>query len=275
MKKLISILGICLLPVILMNFLNVFQFSYKEYIFTAISVFFLVVGCVILKLQKPKAKTIRFLKVMPLRGRDLFIIFWFLIIILSGSFILNLLEVSVWDFFGKDLPVDGISGMSFENLFQTLFTMAVIPSIFEELFFRGAVLSSLEKKSKIYAIIISSLFFVLMHGSIYYVLSTFFVGVALSLLVYATHSVLAAMFVHFLNNVLSAVLAIYGERLAATGFGGFAIFGLFFIFLIGVLGALSAVTGKIKRETPENTRIYNEGEMVWRKKSKKAKKQVK
>ena len=94
-------------------------------------------------------------------------------------------------------------------------------------------------------------------------------------MVYATHSVLAAMFVHFLNNVLSAVLAIYGERLAATGFGGFAIFGLFFIFLIGVLGALSAVTGKIKRETPENTRIYNEGEMVWRKKRKKAKKQVK
>ena len=146
MKKLITILLICVSEVVVLNILQQFELPNRELVYSAVSVVFLVFGCVILKLFQPRKRTVRFLKLMPLRGVDFLLIFWFSILVVSGSFVLNFFEVFLWDKLGFQIPTNGFGGMSFSNIGIMILVVALLPAVFEELFFRGAVLSSLEKQ---------------------------------------------------------------------------------------------------------------------------------
>ncbi len=91
-----------------------------------------------------------------------------------------------------------------------LFIIAFFPAVFEEIFFRGALQNLFVRwwKAPLLAIIICSLLFSLIHGSIFLFLSRFFLGLILGLLYYKSKNIWVNIIAHFLNNAV-AVTAMY------------------------------------------------------------------
>ena len=217
MKKVITIFATCAVSLITLGILNIFNIPHKDIIFTFVSVLILLGGSFILKKQTKDAKNARrFFKTMPLRMGDFFFATVTSVIIISSSFILNYLEGLFLGLFNIKMTPSGIFKMSGSNEMVLLCLIAVIPAIFEELFFRGAVLSALSKKPDIRAMIWSAVFFTLMHGSLFNIPSTLVAGFVLAAASYWSGSVYVAMLAHFFNNVLTFLIYIYNDNLASV-----------------------------------------------------------
>lgn len=90
-----------------------------------------------------------------------------------------------------------------ENLWHFMYfsiTLAVFPAVFEELFFRGLLLSLLEKTGTLAKIIASGVLFALYHCSLSQFVYQFIYGALLSLIVIVFKSVIPCIVAHFLNN---------------------------------------------------------------------------
>jgi uncharacterized protein len=96
-----------------------------------------------------------------------------------------------------------------------LFIMAFFPAMFEEVFFRGAVQNLLVRwwKTPIFAIIVTSLLFSLIHSSIYLFLSRAVLGFALGYMFYITKNIWVNIIAHFINNAI-ALTMLYSMRLS-------------------------------------------------------------
>jgi membrane protease YdiL (CAAX protease family) len=94
---------------------------------------------------------------------------------------------------------------SWPEFIMALFIMAFFPALFEEMFFRGVVQNLLVKwwKAPLIAIIVTSLLFSLIHGSLYLFLSRAVLGFVLGMLYYKTKNLWVNVIAHFLNNALA------------------------------------------------------------------------
>jgi len=93
------------------------------------------------------------------------------------------------------------------SMWFLLFCVAVTPAICEELLFRGFILSGLRSLGMWPAILLSSLLFAFAHASVYRLLPTFLLGLAMGYAVWKTGSILPSMIIHACNNGLAAVMA--------------------------------------------------------------------
>ena len=94
----------------------------------------------------------------------------------------------------------------FDNVWQFVFfsiTLAALPAIMEELFFRGLFLSSLNGQSVISKTLIVGLFFALYHCNLAQFVYQFIYGSLLCLLTMYAKSILPAILTHFLNNFIA------------------------------------------------------------------------
>ncbi len=80
--------------------------------------------------------------------------------------------------------------------------LAILPAIFEELFFRGFILSTLFNCGGVFSIVVSSLFFALYHGSLAQLVYQFIYGIFLGALAVQSKSVFPSIILHFINNFL-------------------------------------------------------------------------
>ena len=96
--------------------------------------------------------------------------------------------------------VSGGGSGFFETLYVTI-AYAAIPAICEELLFRAILCREFERYSPFCAVIISSIFFALLHFDVTLLPVYLFSGILLSLSMYATGSVLVPMAIHFFYNV--------------------------------------------------------------------------
>ena len=87
-----------------------------------------------------------------------------------------------------------------------LFAVALLPAVFEELFFRGVMLSELTKYGKSFAICASAVFFALSHGSAEQMMYSFVYGLIFGYAVVKTGSLMLGMIMHFVNNALSCTV---------------------------------------------------------------------
>jgi len=96
---------------------------------------------------------------------------------------------------------------SFGDLLFNLFAIALIPAFVEELYFRGAVQTTLKKISgkSIIAIIITAIIFSGFHFSYYGFLSRMSLGIVLGLVYEYTESIWLPMLLHFINNGIAIV----------------------------------------------------------------------
>ena len=136
-------------------------------------------------------------------------------------------------------------------ILNIIFT-AILPAICEETAHRGMLLSQIEKKNAISAIVISSLLFGLLHINIYQFFYATILGFLLAKITLTSNSIYPAMIIHFMNNALNVYMSfasvnnlfsakvvnlIFNMASTNTIFGAI-FFILFFVFLLFCLKLL-------------------------------------
>lgn len=87
-----------------------------------------------------------------------------------------------------------------------ILTVGAVAGIVEEFLFRGLFFQAVKNRlGVIQAIIMSSVFWSILHGNVNWTLQIFLLGLILGLLVYHTGSVWPAVILHGLNNIFSLV----------------------------------------------------------------------
>ena len=102
-------------------------------------------------------------------------------------------------------------------LFRELVLVAVLPGVFEEISHRGLIFAGYRECGWKF-VLISALYFSLMHQNITQTGYTFFAGACMALAMYYTGSIFPGMFMHFLNNAVSVIGDYVGQN------GGFLSF---------------------------------------------------
>ena len=270
MKKVLPPLILSAVIVIALRVLSLFSFEYSQLVYSAASIVLLLLGSFILKIfAEKKTRLIRFFKLRFVKRKDVPIVFWMTLTVISGSFMLNILSLDLFTALGLDVEGNMLAAYDTENMWLSLLTLTVIPAIFEELFFRGATMSVLSKEKTAAAIFISALLFALVHGSLYLIFSSFFAGIVFGIAVYLTDSIYASMLTHFLNNIMAYILFTYSNLLSDAGFDETILFVTVLVFLISLYGAIAVTAKRYKKDLSERKPIINEGELIWEKRKEK------
>lgn len=95
-------------------------------------------------------------------------------------------------------------------IWLTLFHVALVPAVCEEVLFRGYVLRAFQKSWGVWtAIIVSGLLFGMYHLQLTNLLPLAAIGVLLAFLTWISGSIVPAMVAHFVNNGSSVILGSY------------------------------------------------------------------
>lgn len=92
------------------------------------------------------------------------------------------------------------------SLVLNIIATAVLPALTEEMVMRGYVLGALRRYGDKLAIVLSALFFGLVHGNVLQLPFAFLLGLVLGWLVVQTDSIWPAVLLHFGNNIMSVLL---------------------------------------------------------------------
>jgi hypothetical protein len=93
-------------------------------------------------------------------------------------------------------------------LWSSFLVVAIFAPIFEEWMCRGMVLRGLLTKMKpVWAIVISALFFAVIHMNPWQALNAFLIGLLMGYVYYKTGSLILTMIIHFVNNGTSVILS--------------------------------------------------------------------
>ena len=148
---------------------------------------------------------------------------------------------------------------------------AVLPGVCEEILFRGALLGAWERRGSKAAVVISALWFTMLHASVEGAPAEFVNGVVLAVIVVLTDSIFAGMIYHTVYNsaalIVSYIASFQPETASAeaaslfSAIGGAAglisvlfnilLSGLTLFFFIRVLGRLRFLEGKTGFGVPE------------------------
>ncbi len=148
-----------------------------------------------------------------------------------------LLEVIGYSSFTSDVLLGGTQPMEPYAAVLYFIVISVVPAFCEEFLFRGAILGNLLPFGRANAILISSLFFALMHQNAGQLLYTFVAGVALGLIYAHTKSIWNCTVVHLLNNFISVIQELVFSRLGDTLVGNATL-----LVMEGVIYLLGAVS---------------------------------
>ncbi len=86
-----------------------------------------------------------------------------------------------------------------------VFALAVTPAIFEELFFRKAIIDFTLPHGKYFALLFSSLLFGLLHMNLSQGLFAFLIGLIFGIIYLYTKDIKLTMLIHFINNGFAAI----------------------------------------------------------------------
>lgn len=117
------------------------------------------------------------------------------------------------------MVVSEIPAVTSSGLFAaSLFSIAFMPGLAEELLFRGCVMNSLRPYGTRRAILLSALLFAMMHGILQSLPVHFVMGLVLGLLYFYTGSLQAPILYHLMHNALTVLLNVIptGTEEAAT-----------------------------------------------------------
>lgn len=128
----------------------------------------------------------------------------------------------------------------------------IIAPIIEEIVFRGFVLKNFSRYNVYTGIVLSGLFFGLMHGNFYQFIFTVPFGMALAYMTVKSNSILPAIFAHFLANAGVTVINLIGLHNEDLSDGIFVAWLAFFICLGLLMLFIGLATKSIR--LPKNTK---------------------
>ena len=176
---------------------------------------------------------VRSLRISLPRADSVAIIISAALVMASGGILISLLfggleslsqNFSLYDtFISKD---DGTAPVKL----YLILAYAALPALCEEFVYRGILCHEYEKGGVLRAILISSLFFGLLHFDLQNLPMYIFVGVILAMTMYATRSLFGAVIAHFLYNLFG----LFGQPYINT-FYNITKSTKLFVFVLGVI----------------------------------------
>lgn len=131
--------------------------------------------------------------------------------------------------------IDVLSGGSV----LAVISYAILPAILEELLFRYLPIRLMGKRSPRFALILSAIFFALIHHSFFSIPYAFVAGIIFMAVDLSVGSVIPSMIIHFINNLIAL--------LSMGAFGAELSIGKLFLF-VGALSLLSLAYLFVKRQ---------------------------
>lgn len=171
---------------------------------------------------------------------------------------LNSYLVSIFDY--SDFSSEYLWGnepMSNVGVVLAFIGTAMVPAFCEEFLFRGAILSALKPYGKAPAIIISAVFFGLMHQNAEQLLYTTVAGLLMGYVVYETGSVWCSVLIHFFNNFISVFETVLAERINVTYVNAVVTVFELLLFLSGIISLVYLIFKKIREK--KNAHSYTDG----------------
>lgn len=108
---------------------------------------------------------------------------------------------------GYNMASTSINPTSWGTFFLSVFVLAILPAIGEELIFRGIILNGLRTRfNDIASIFISAILFVLMHQNLQQLIYPFLLGSIMAWAVVRSGSLISSVIIHFTNNFLVVLL---------------------------------------------------------------------
>lgn len=108
---------------------------------------------------------------------------------------------------GYNMASTSINPTSWGTFFLSVFVMAILPAIGEELIFRGIILNGLRTRfNDLASIFISAILFALMHQNLQQLIYPFLLGSIMAWAVVRSGSLISSVIIHFTNNFLVVLL---------------------------------------------------------------------
>lgn len=158
-----------------------------------------------------------------------------------------------------DIPMPDFINDAFEELAVSpiilIISVAIIAPIYEEIIFRGIFLKGMAKKmNPTVALVISALFFALVHLNIPQGINAFLLGLVIGAIYLKTESIYLSIFAHFVNNVLAiTVSSMYMMIKGKYAMGAHGI-----LFIVGVILLVIAYNGYKQNKIESAPDIYKQ-----------------
>lgn len=88
----------------------------------------------------------------------------------------------------------------------SIISLAILPAVGEELLFRATIFNGLKSKSKLFAVVMSSIMFTIFHFSLSQFYYPLLFGMLLGIAYATTENIFVPMIMHFLNNAINITL---------------------------------------------------------------------
>ena len=97
-------------------------------------------------------------------------------------------------------------------LIPALISHALVPAVFEEILFRYLPMRLLSSYSRRVTVLVSALFFALVHHDFFSIPYAFIAGIVFMTVDLASDSILPSVLIHFINNALSVSLVMFKDN---------------------------------------------------------------
>lgn len=187
-----------------------------------------------------------------------------LAVMLTGSWLINLLQLSLW---GDSTVMDNTAATFREiggrgGQLLTVSAVCIMPAICEEYAFRGIIMGDLRRYGAMPAIVAGALLFSMAHFSFSGFASSLFCGIVLGASVVVTRSVFASMLLHALYNVCTVFILPYIQKITfeplGTLFTVFICAGVFLLFLVISLSEAQAIYHEYARSRDREKDFENQ-----------------
>lgn len=158
------------------------------------------------------------------------------------------------------IPMNKSVEKAFEQLFAVpaiaIITIVFVAPIYEEILFRGIVLKVMSNRiNSSIAILMSALFFAIMHMNLIQGINTFLLGIILGYISIKTESIYLCIFGHLVNNSLGVVVVSMTQNLGGL-YVDFIRFGLAALGLVSIVLVYKWYNKMERREIIDNNKMY-------------------
>ena len=159
-------------------------------------------------------------------------------VMMITSVVINYISLIVQEYFGitftsslDDIKIIGLSGF-----LMSVVSTAILPAIIEEIIIRGIVMQPLRRYGDMFALVVSSLLFSIMHGNMVQIPYTFAAGLFFGYVAIATGSLWPSIIMHFINNLYAVIIMAVSDNYSESASNVVSLLLLGLLIVSGVVG---------------------------------------